>query len=236
MNTATLPETLDFAGPTVGEVFVRQAQLRYTLGGLQLAIETPETIGDGNADADSSGIGLSGNNADAEESVADLIAKYTFSGDWGQISAAAMLRRLDQGELGIEKTATAFSLAGKIILGRDDIRFQINQGETGRYVGPGLTSDIVTNPETGKVEVEKTTAFTVAYRHVWSSKFRSTAFYGTAETDILEHDRSHWGLNLIKQMDEKINIGIEYGNYEIADSGAEKSDSDYLQASLKFVF
>ena len=44
------------------------------------------------------------------------------------------------------------------MLGKDDLRFQVNVGEPGRYVGPALTADIVTDAD-GDVVVEETTAF-----------------------------------------------------------------------------
>jgi opacity protein-like surface antigen len=236
MNPAALPETLDFAGPTVAEVFIRQSQIRYSVAGFDVAIENPETNGDGDVGTSSSGIGLSGSEADAGENTPDLIAKYTFKGDWGHVSTAAMVRKLDQGENGISDTATAFSVAGKLMLGQDDLRFQINVGEPGRYVGPALTADIVTNPDNGQVEAEETTAYTAAYRHIWQNNLRSTLFYGTAETDILERERTHWGINLIRDIDEYLTAGIELGNFEVADAGTASADSDYLQLSLKFNF
>lgn len=234
MNPSALPETLDFAGPTVAEVFIRQSQIRYSLGGFDFAIENPETNGDGNVGTSSSGVGLSGTEADAEEKTPDLIAKYNFKGDWGHVSTAAMIRKLDQGDTGIDDTATALSVAGKIMLGKDDLRFQVNVGEPGRYVGPALTPDIVTNPDNGDVEVEETTAYTAAYRHIWQNNLRSTLFYGTAETDILERERTHWGVNLIRDIDEHLTAGVELGNFEVADAGTESADSNYLQMSLKF--
>ena len=235
MNTAALPETLDFAGPTVAEVFIRQQQIRYSINGFDFAIENPETNGDGDNGTSSSGVGLSGSNADAEESTPDLVAKYTFKGDWGHVSAAALLRKVDQGEAGIEDTATALSVAGKVMLGKDDLRFQVNLGEPGRYVGPALTADIVTDSN-GQVVVEETTAFAIAYRHLWHDALRSTIFYGSAETDVLKRERTHWGVNLIKDIDKYLRGGVELGNFEVADSGTDAADSNYLQVSLKFKF
>lgn len=236
MSTAALPETLDFAGPTVAEVFIRQSQIRYSINGFEFSIENPETNGDGEVGASSSGVGLSGNNADSEEDTPDLIGKYTFKGDWGQVSTAAMVRKVDQGDEGLDDTAFAFSVAGKIMIGQDDIRFQVNAGEPGRYVGPALTTDIVIDPNTGKAKVEETIAIAAAYRHIWQKDLRSTLFYGVAETDILERERAHWGVNLIKDLDAHLTTGVELGNFKVSDTGGPKADSYYLQMSLKFGF
>ena len=41
-NVGALPDVLDFVGPA-GTIFVRQPQVRWTMGGLQLAVENPAT-------------------------------------------------------------------------------------------------------------------------------------------------------------------------------------------------
>ncbi|WP_019531133.1 DcaP family trimeric outer membrane transporter [Dasania marina] len=230
------PEALDFAGAIVAESFVRQPQIRYTQGNFSVAVENPETWGDGTIDAPSTGGGLSGAAADSDETSPDLIASYKFKGDWGEVQVAGLLRQLDEGDAGIDETAFAANVGGRIKVGQeDDIRFQINVGESGRYVGAGMVTDIVIDPETGKVEVEETTAYTVAYRHIWNSEWRSTAYYGYAETDVLEYERSHWGVNLIKQLTPSLSVGVELGNFEVDDNSASEAiDSNYLQLSWKF--
>lgn len=232
MNTSALMDSLDFAGPTVGSAFIRQPQVRYSINGFDFAIENPETNGDGDIGATSSGVGLSGTNADDQERFPDLIAKYTLTEQWGQVSTAALIRKVDQGDDGIDETATALSVAGKINLGQDDFRFQVSVGETGRYVGPGFTTDIV-DAGSGD-EIEKTTAFAIGYRHLWREGLRSTVYYGNAESDVLERDRSHWGVNLIRDLNKQLMVGAELGNFSVDDEGSDTFDSNYLQISMKF--
>ncbi|KTF07689.1 porin [marine sediment metagenome] len=43
MDVGSLPESLDFIGTTDGITFARQVMVRYTNGGLQLALENPES-------------------------------------------------------------------------------------------------------------------------------------------------------------------------------------------------
>ncbi len=233
MPLAALPEALDFGGPHVGEVFIRQTMIRYTKGGLQLAVENPETNGDGDIGAPSSAVGVSGAQADPKESIPDFIARYTAKGDWGQLTLGGLLRKVDQS--GIDDTAVALNLSGRLnTVGKDDFRFQLSVGEPGRYVAAGLTPDVVTDATNNERVVEETTAYTVAYRHFWTDKLRSTAFLGTAETDVLGRDRAHWGVNLIKQVEDNLIAGVEFGNYSIDDEGLADIDSDYLQFSLKY--
>ncbi|WP_086929445.1 DcaP family trimeric outer membrane transporter [Agarilytica rhodophyticola] len=235
MSLAALPEALDFGGPHVGEVFVRQTQVRYTAGPWQFAIENPETSGDGDTGVPLSAVGLSGEQADPDEATPDLIGRYNMKGKWGELSFSLLARIIDQG--GLDETVVAGNIAGRIyVFEKDDIRFQVSAGDPGRYVAAGLTPDVVTNPETDELEVESTVAYTLAYRHFWAPGLRSTAFYGTAETDILERDRAHWGVNLINAITNRLDVGAEVGNYSISDEGIDDIDSNYFQISTMFKF
>ncbi|MGO2013235.1 MAG: DcaP family trimeric outer membrane transporter [Pseudoalteromonas sp.] len=234
MPLVAIPETLDFGGPHVGEVFVRQTQIRYSHGGWQFAIESPETNGDGDTGAASSGVGVTGADADKDESIPDFVARYNYKKSWGELSVGALLRKVDQG--GIDETSIAGSFSGKInTFGNDDFRFQLTVGEPGRYTGAGFTPDIVIEDGTDVV-VEKTTAYTVAYKHVWVDSWRSTLFYGGATTDVTEKDRSHMGVNLITNVTDDLNVGVELGQYAIDDKNMESIDSNYLQFSAKYTF
>ncbi len=240
------PEALDFGGPIVAEVFVRQPQIRYTNGNFAISLENPETWGDG--DFDSSANGGGNNGADLDEDTPDLTATYKFNGDWGEVQVGALVRKVDQGEE--NETALAFNVGGRINVGeRDDLRFQVNVGESGRYVGAGMFQDIETDPEDGDIELEETTAYSIAYRHFWNNDWRSTVYYGAAESELLEQERSHWGVNLIRQLSPGLTVGVEYGQYDIDDeytsdgttaaysSGAgtpTNGDASYLQMSWKY--
>ncbi len=247
------PEALDFGGPIVGEVFVRQPQVRYTNGNFSIALENPETWGDGDIGGNADGGGATG--VDADEKYPDLVLAYNFKGDWGEVQTAALVRKLeiDSGAYGIlegdSETAVAFNVGGMLKVGeRDDFRFQVNLGKSGRYVGAGMVNDFVVDPDktpildpddsdttVGPRDVEKTTAFTAAYRHFWNADWRSTLYYGHAETDVAELERSHWGLNLIRQITPNVMAGIEIGNFSVDDDNADKDrDSDYMQVSWKY--
>lgn len=234
------PEALDFGGPIVAEVFVRQPQIRYTNGNFAVSIENPETWGD-NA-FDTSGNGGGNNATDADEDTPDLTATYKFKGDWGEVQVGALVRKVDPGSDGEDETAFAANVGGRINVGeRDDLRFQVNVGESGRYVGAGMFQDIEADPEDGnEVKVEKTTSYSIAYRHFWNNDWRSTIYYGAAESEVLEQERSHWGVNLIRQLSPGLTVGLEYGQYDIDDNyssdgtPATKGDSNYLQMSWKY--
>lgn len=213
MNTSALAETLDFAGPIMGGVFGRQAQVRYTNGGLQVSLENPYS-----------------DKGDSASEVPDLIAKYTFKGDWGNVSAAALVRQLNTVG-GESESSFGYSIAGRIkTVGQDDFRFQYSGGEVGRYVGAVSGRDLVGE------DVEETDSYLVAYRHFWSEGLRSTLTYGTAEADISGLESSQVSLNLMKSLTKQLTIGVEVGNYEANNNDSRVDiDSDYLQLSLKYV-
>mgnify|MGYP000103120758 CR=1 FL=1 len=210
-NTSALAEAADFGGPLVAAAFIRQAQVRYTNGGLSLALENPESD--------------KGNNL--KDSMPDAVAKYTFKGDWGNVSVAALFRELNSAD-GESHNALGYGIAGRLKVGEtNDFRFQIHGGETGRYVGVVAARDLHNN------EVEETESYSVAYRHFWAEGVRSNIFYGHTETDLSNADRSHWGVNLFKNYTPKLAIGIEIGNF---DQGDMNIDSDYAQVSAKYSF
>ncbi len=244
MNTSALAETIDFAGTAMGEVFVRQALVRYTNGGLQLSLENPESYkGD-----------------PTEDSIPDFVAKYTFKGDWGNVSVAGLVRQLNTADVtavtaadavtvldavtglpvtitpavtavtgvsGNSETSVGYSIAGRIkTIGKDDLRFQYSGGEVGRYVGVVSAFDLVGQ------EVEETDAYLVAYRHFWTEDTRSTVAYGHAEADISGMESTQWSINVMKNLTKQLTVGVEVGNYSRDDKDI---DSDFAQLTLKYV-
>ena len=214
-NTSALAEAADFGGPLNASAFIRQGQIRYTNGGLQLAIENPETYG-----------GYRGSPSTRDDSVPDFVAKYTFKGDWGNVSISGLARQL-KSLTNQSESAFGYGIAGRIkTFGKDDFRFQLHGGEVGRYIGVTASTDMVGE------EVEETTAVMVAYRHFWTDDVRSSFFYGNTTTDLTDRDRTHWGVNIFKNYTKQLSFGFEVGNFEMDEVDA---DSDYLQFSAKYV-
>lgn len=210
VNTSALAEGVDFGGPLTASAFIRQGQIRYTNGGLQVSLENP----------------YSDKGAPSQDSIPDAIAKYTFKGDWGNVSMAGVARQLNTVG-GKTKSAFGYGIAGRVkTVGKDDFRFQLHGGETGRYVGVVAARDLVGE------KVEKTTSVLVAYRHFWTNDIHSNAFYGHTTTDIANADRTHWAVNIFKSYTPHLSFGFEIGNFKMADKNV---DSNYAQISAKFV-
>jgi hypothetical protein len=210
MNTSAIPESADFGGPLVAESFIRQGQIRYTNGGLQVSLENPHSD--------------KGDNT--QDSIPDFIAKYTFKGDWGNVSVSGVARQLNTIG-GDTVSAAGFGVAGRIkTFGKDDFRFQVHGGETGRYVSVVTARDLVGE------EAEQSTSIMAAYRHYWTEDMRSTVYYGTTDTDLGNVKNNHVAVNLFKNYTKQLSFGVEVGNFEMAEVN---KNSNYLQFSAKYV-
>lgn len=244
MDTAALPEAVDFIGPTDGVVFVRQPQIRYTTGNFQISLEDPQTtiIPRGGGAAASSDRGA----------MPDVAARYTWKGSWGHFGVAALLRDLavDRQAAGTTPAikdntfAGALSVSGKWNLGeRNDIRYQLTGGSISRYIGLGVTSDSVLD-NVNDLEAIDGWAGYVAWRHVFTKQLRSNLMYARSEYDnpvaytgtgVTKSSQS-FRLNFIYSPLPKLDVGVEYmvGRREI-ESGA-KGDIDRLQFMAKYSF
>lgn len=215
VNTGALAEAVDFAGPLVASGFIRQTQIRYTNGNFQFALENPESYG---GYTGATGYG-------AKDALPDVIAKYTVSGDWGSVALAGVVKQLTT-TTDESRSAIGYGITGKIKVGaKDDFRFQLHGGNTGRYVGAAAATDLVGE------EVEESTAIMVAYRHFWNDTYRSNVFYGNHTTAESDRDRSHWGVNIFKSINKNLTYGFEFGNFEMAEADA---DSNYIQINAKY--
>ncbi|WP_028116370.1 DcaP family trimeric outer membrane transporter [Ferrimonas senticii] len=221
MNTSAIPETADFAGGNAGLAFVRQGMIRYSAGGFQLAIENPETSGGG---ADNS-----------NEEMPDIIGKYVASGDWGNVSGAVVARQLNfinsNTSASDDDMAFGYSLAGKLnVFGKDDLRFQIHAGETGRYATINGVADVVNN------QAQESVSYMAAYRHFWTNTLRSTVLYAGFDADGTDDKVSQWSVNLFQNLTKELSVGFEVGNF-MYDPGASSGDYDsfYGQFSMKYV-
>ena len=190
-NVGTLPETLDFVGP-VGTAFERQAQLRWTHGvgngnSVMLAIENPSSGLNGGAS------GATGGGDFDNNSLPDVVVRYNGKSGDLSYSVATVLREIaykenftnnlaqpiegDESEIGY-----GVSFSGKWQLGQDDLKFQLNAGNLGRYLGLQSFRDgyIESN---GDIDLLDTVGGFIAYRHFWAPKWRSSFVLSASEAD-----------------------------------------------------
>lgn len=170
-NLVALPESLDFVTwPTDGTVFGRHPLIRYSTGGFDIAVEDPETSV------------LGGSALNDENTVPDLVGRYSFGDNKAKFSVAGVVRQLRVDGLGTDIGA-GISVAGKLAVGdRDDIKFTVTAGDgIGRYAGVGAVRDA--QIDGGELKAVGVLNGFVAYRHWWNQKWRSTFAVSALKAD-----------------------------------------------------
>jgi len=239
-NLTAYPETLDFIGPTEGTVFVRQPQVRYTNGGLQLSFETPETTVYPNRSAAA---------AKTDDNYwPDLIARYNLKADFGNFAIAGVARMLKDANTvgGADDNAFGWggTVSGKVpVLGKDDIRFMfIGGGGIGRYLAVGTFGGAVVNDSNKLASVWVFDGF-VAYRHVWNNEWRSNvivsgisgvslSFLGPTSTRRTESVLA----NLLYSPVSKLTLGGEARFASRTDIASDSGNLWRFQMSAKYYF
>ncbi|MDF1763376.1 MAG: DcaP family trimeric outer membrane transporter, partial [Oleibacter sp.] len=231
MNVGALPEVADFIGPSESTVFIRQPQVRYTMGDLSVALENPQTTGAGD----------SGDNG----MFPDLTASYKIKANNMDLTAALLVRQLsyDGPVKGDDATTTGFgvNLAGKIMLGQDDVKFSVTTGTgVGRYVGLGAVADAAL--VNGDLEASETTAGFIAYRHLWNSEWRSSAVYGVLSADYDNAvttgvtDASSVRVNILRSPVKALTYGAEYSIAKVERVGGDDVTMNRIQFTTKYAF
>ncbi|UAB79820.1 porin [Erythrobacter sp. SCSIO 43205] len=240
-NVGALPDSLDFIGVTPGTVFDRQPLIRYTNGGLQIAVEQPETT----VTSPTGARVLPG-----DDQLPDVVGRYNWSGDWGSFTAAGIVRQLHVSTddlMGVDDSAFAYglSLSGKLKVGeKDDLRFMATAGDgLGRYIGLNIVNDAAIDAS-GNLDPIFTYSGFAAYRHVWGAKTRSTlgGSYFKADNPILlttnQVTDESWNAfaNIIWTPVPPLDIGVELMYAERSLEDGRSGNLQRVQFSTRYNF
>jgi hypothetical protein len=238
--TVILPEGIDFIGVPEGMVFIRQPQLRLSLGSWQFALENPTTTVT-SYQSITSRLRSSGGTP-------DLVIRKNIKGDWGTLSGSAIARTLSLVDTaGVKKREPGFgfSLGGKLFIGKkNDIRFMTTAGSgLGRYVGLNFVSSSVLC-EQNDIHAIKTVNGYLALRHQWTQKLRSNVsvagFYADHETTWTGSDvnKSVWSgsVNLLYNPISNVMFGIEWMHAERELQSGDTGSFERIQISGKYSF
>lgn len=251
MNVGALPEVADFIGPSESTVFIRQPQVRYSMGDLSIALENPQTTGAG--DTGDNGM------------IPDVTASYKIKSDGIELTAAALLRQLtydgvaadgnDDGVIDAAEIAAAdgddattmgygVNLSGKVMIGKDDLKFSATMGKgVGRYVGLGAVADASLVGD--DLETSETTAAFIAYRHHWNSEWRSSVVYGMLSADYDDDatfasapvtDASSVRVNVMRSPVKKLTYGAEFSTATVEREGGDEASMNRLYFTTKYAF
>jgi hypothetical protein len=237
-DVTVLPEALDFVGPAESTVFNRQAQVRYTTGNLELAVENPETFVTG---------GTRG-----RSTIPDLVGRYTFKfGGGSYVRVAGLLRSLKIQDTGgtsggqADETAYGVSASAKLMFGDGaDLRAMVTVGDgVGRYVGLAFVPDGYVDGS-GNISTAEVLAYYVALRLPFGNGWRTNVMYGNTTIDYDDDAAAatlndtgwsfHW--NVIYNILPKLDVGAEiiYAERELV-NGTD-GDMTRFMFSAKYAF
>ena len=239
MDTAALAESVDFLPSPEGIVFIRQAQVRYTAGNVQIALENPESyVTNGGTDA--------ANRTDGDVGILpDLTANMKLKVEGGHLRLNGLFRQISVDEPGIDQSEFGYGLgiSGKIKVGStDDVRFSANYGDgMGRYTSLGLVKDgILIN---GSIQTVKSFAISGAYRHVWNEKSSSNIILSMADIDnpngaagTENKGSSSIQINYLFRPVKQVSYGIMYLGGSRETENGEDGKLNRIQASAKYSF
>jgi len=240
-NVTALPDSLDFIGVTPGTVFDRQPLIRYTKGGLQIAVEQPETV----VTAQNGAMVTPG-----DDQIPDIVGRYNWSGDWGTFTAAGIVRQLHVSTddlMGVDDAAWGYgiSLSGKLKVGKqDDLRFMATAGDgLGRYIGLNIVNDAAIRTD-GTLDPIFTWSGFAAYRHVWADRWRSNlgGAYFKADNPVRlttnQATDESWNAfaNLIWNPVGPLNVGIEVMYAERTLEDGRSGNLQRVQFSTQYNF
>lgn len=233
-NTSAIPESASFLILSDGMIFIRQPQIRYTKGNWMFALENPNTTT------------LNAGSRD-ENLIPDVVARYNFSGVYGNVSVAGIARQL-RADFGTSEEQTfgyGLSVSGKLKAGEsDDIRFNLVGGEgIGRYVGLAASRSAALDPN-GKLEAIPSYGGLVAWRHPFGETARLNIGYSGLFVDNPDYlpaasttksVQSAFGA-VLWDVAPKVTVGFElmHGIREV-ESGADGSISRFT-FSTKYAF
>jgi len=244
-DVGALPENLDFVGPAESTTFVRQAQVRYTMGNWEFAAENPESFY------------LEGNSrtSGGDDLMPDLVARYTFKyGSGSYVKAAGLFRQLNVQTTSVDDSATAFavSVSGKHMFGKHDVRWMVTTGDgVGRYLALALGTDAYVQSgalpgASGTLETISETAAFVSGRFWLSDKLRTNLTFGTYSADADAALLAAGGnptktatsvhANLIWTLAPKLDVGVEYMMADRELESGTDGDMSRLMFSAKYAF
>ncbi len=259
-DVGALPEALDFVGPAESTTFIRQAMIRYTTGGLELAVENPETFvaapacveppfPAGSCDDEDDAPNVSG--ARGLSTMPDLIGRYTFKfGDKGSyLKVAGLYRSLKIQDTGsgsqADEAAYAVTASTKLMFGNGaDLRAMVTVGDgVGRYMGLAFVPDGYVDAS-GNIATAEALGFFVALRLPFGNGWRTNVMYGNTTIDYDDDALAaslndtgwsfHW--NVIKNILPKLDVGAEiiYAERELVNG----TDGDFTRFmfSAKYAF
>ena len=234
-NLSAIPESASFLTASDGQIFVRQQMVRWTNGPLQIALENP-----GESRVDGTAVD--------EAETPDVVIRYNYKADFGNISASLLNRQIKMGE-DFDEGGVSFNIAGRVKAGPGDVRFSYSSGEgMGRYIGLHAAHEANTRGtgDDATIELNESTGYVAAYRlPLGNDGARLNIGVSSLEVDDpaegqLETVSSTYVAYLWSPA-PKLTYGVEYlqgtrENAAVGNAAAAEGDIDRFTFSAKFAF
>ena len=243
-NQEAYPETLDFGG-ALGELFVRQAQVRWTqklgFGEWSVSAENPESV-----------LAVPGKSTtfrSDSDHAPDLVGRMKIASGRSTYSVGVLAREIHV-DSATAPAATSGKWGGAVAMtaivptmGKDDLRMDLNFGNAiGRYQVGGFFPDGYVDAA-GQVRLARQASGYIAYRHFWTSALRSTLEVSAADSappsdtfaGINKADRSQH-LNLIWRAVPNFDVGAELIHARREVTGGDSGTLNRIQFSAQYGF
>ncbi|PWR21644.1 DcaP family trimeric outer membrane transporter [Zavarzinia compransoris] len=244
-DAAAATETLDFAARP-GETSIRQPLVRYTWkqgpGALAVSLENPESDFTGNVAANSAVPTALGSVPNPNfDHVPDLVGSYTYSFDWGHLSAQGLLRQVsvDNGTVEDSVVGYGLGLSGSIKLGgKSKLMFHGLYGSgIARYFALGFGGSA--SFDGTSLDAQTAWGGDVTLQYWWTDTVRSNVAVSYQDVDYnsialasANKELMSVHANLIATILPPLDVGIEYIHARRETFGGLDGDLDRLQASV----
>ncbi|MBX9611516.1 MAG: porin [Burkholderiales bacterium] len=235
MDVGAGPELLDFGGP-VGQIFIRQAQIKYTQkfagGQWSASLENPES-------------NISGRGPVGDDRLPDVTGRVDLNMGKNRLTFTGMARqiRIDTAAARDNKWGGAVGFSGVIpTFGKDSMSFTTNYGNVlGRYV-VGVFPDGALKAN-GNLDLSNTWIAMASYQHFWNADLRSSLALSGTRTKFGQgvgggqtRNAESAHLNLIWSPVKNTNVGIEYIYGHRTQRDGQVGVLNRVQTSAQYVF
>ena len=252
-NLSAIPESASFLTASDGQIFVRQQMARWTNGPLQIVLENPgeSRFRDASETSDKKDMGGDGDGAVGRRTSdqaerPDIVVRYNYKANFGNISASVLNRQIKHGDL--EEDGISYNIAGRVKAGPGDVRFSYSGGEgMGRYIGLHAANEAhIETTETDdatrqSLELIERTGYVLAYR-LPLGRNGGRLNIGTSSLEVddpqpgqLETVSSNYVAYLWSPK-PKLTYGVEYLTGTRENEGGAERDIDRATFSVKFAF
>ena len=247
------PDTVVFIfGVADGTVFIRQPLIRYSTDGFTIALENPATTVIGGRNGSDGLLTLSidslasGGQGIADDSrFPDLVLRYLWKDGDYLVALRLLYRELGyRGRIGgsdrlysLYTKATGYGISTKINFDGGDVRFTLDSGNLGRYVGLNAihdatlavtsSSQLSASTTESDISFEPTTthSYTFAVRWFYNSSVRSNIVFSGQRADLDNSingtsyalsqrptfETSSWLFNVKYEITDNFLVGFEFG-------------------------